>query len=106
MKDLDYSSSEATERENIRVANERRKQRSVELSDIREACKNAATRKLLWRVLEHCQCFQDAFMNDGSDALNYRIGIKSVGLFLMGEINQADPSILIKLIEENNDGLA
>ena len=81
----------------VNTAKEKAKlNRDVELDDIRTICKLEAGQRLIWRYLEMAKVFSSTFTGD----LNtyFLEGKRSLGLQLLSDINEADPTILFKLL--------
>lgn len=73
--------------------------RKKELDDLREVASTEVGRRFLWRFISECGVYQDV---SGSSEYVYRkLGQRSVGLKLMIDIEEADPTIQLKMIQEN-----
>lgn len=76
-----------------------RRTRAQELEDLRSVVKDAAGRRVLWRLLKRCSTFNSAIgMNDAMT--NYNAGRQDIGHFILAELTAAQPDILPSLMQE------
>ncbi len=92
----DLSNAEEVERLEQR-AKDIRKQ---ELNDIRTVLSNASGKRLLWRLMSHCNTFASIYSEEVS-LMTYKSGKQDVGHFIMGEVAEADENLLFKMMKDN-----
>lgn len=81
-------------------------QREVELKALRALLASPDGRQVLWRILARCHLFQLSFCGTERDTC-LREGERSVGLWLLSELGQAEPEALATLMrEQRGDGMA
>ena len=90
----------ADEKQVKKAALKERDIRKQELNDIRTVLSNASGRRLMWRLLEHCNAFGSVFTKDNAH-MSYLSGRQDLGHFIMSEIVQADENLLLKLMKDN-----
>ena len=59
-------------------------------SDLQQILKTAAGRRVLWWILQACQIRQHGFVPADGYATAFHCGQRSIGLFLLEEIEQAN----------------
>ena len=59
-------------------------------SDLQNVLKTAAGRRVLWRILQAAQVRQHGFVPGDELATAFHCGQRSIGLFLLNEIEQAN----------------
>ena len=77
--------------------------RSNELAALRQVVNTPAGRDVLWRLIEFCGIYVGTGVTDGG-ALNRREGARNVGLFLIAEIDEAEPGAYGTMMLEHKDG--
>ena len=60
------------------------------VSDLQQVLKTAAGRRVLWRILQAAQVRQHGFVPGDELATIFHCGQRSIGLFLLEEIEQAN----------------
>ena len=60
------------------------------VSDLQQVLKTAAGRRVLWRILQAAQVRQHGFVPGDELATIFHCGQRSIGLFLLVEIEQAN----------------
>lgn len=71
-----------------------------ERDDMRAVLATEAGRRVLWRLLEHCQPFASAL--GATDAItNFTVGRQDVGHFLYAQITEANPDAFIQMMRAN-----
>ncbi len=60
------------------------------VSDLQQVLKTAAGRRVLWRILQAAQVRQHGFVPGDELATVFHCGQRSIGLFLLEEIEQAN----------------
>lgn len=76
-----------------------RRQRTMELEDIRDTVKTVGGRRFIWRLLQQCGTFQSTFSAvDGMT--QYNAGRQDIGHFLLSELTHAQPDLLPALMSE------
>ena len=60
------------------------------ISDLQQVLKTSAGRRVLWRILQAAQVRQHGFVPGDSLATAFHCGQRSIGLFLLEEIEQAN----------------
>jgi len=79
-------------------ADKRRREREVD--DLRAVVATPEGRRVMWRMLEHCGVFRSTFTGHGArDAFNE--GARNVGLFVMGELAEAEPEVITTMLKES-----
>jgi hypothetical protein len=73
--------------------------REQEIEDIRRALSNKATRNLIWRILGECGLYRLSFT--GNSETFFKEGRRSIGQWLLNELNETDPKIYISLLSDN-----
>ena len=61
------------------------------ISDLQQVLKTSAGRRVLWRILQACQVRQHGFVPGDSLSTAFHCGQRSIGLYLLEEIEQAAP---------------
>jgi len=74
---------------------------NMDKEDIRNVCKSIHGRRLIWRILSFCGVFEDSEPGLNSDFLREQVGKRRTGLYIMGILNEADPAILLNIMNEN-----
>lgn len=67
--------------------------------DLVVALKHPQVRRVLWRILEQTQVFQDVFTPDALE-LSHRAGRQSVGRYLWAAIDDVDPGATFEMRRE------
>lgn len=62
------------------------------ISDLQQVLKTSAGRRVLWRILQATQVRQHGFVPGDELATVFHCGQRSIGLFLLEEIEQANAS--------------
>jgi hypothetical protein len=76
--------------------------RDGELNQLRELMSQEPTRDFLWRVLNKCRVFQSTYNKNFGD-MAFAEGQRNIGLWLLSEICEADPSAEIAMKRKAND---
>ncbi len=77
-----------------------RRRREREVDDLRAVVATPEGRRVMWRMLEHCGVFRSTFTGHGArDAFNE--GARNVGLFVMGELAEAEPDVITTMLKES-----
>lgn len=76
--------------------------RQQELNDIRTVMRSQAGRRLVGRLLKHTHPLKLSYGSKGFDFLE---GQRSVGLFLINDLTEADPStrLLLKALKQTEE---
>lgn len=82
-------------------SDELRKQRAREdeLADVRAVLATPQGRRMVWRLITHCRVFQSIWRP--SAEIHYLEGARNVGLYVLGEITEAQPDALLQMMQEN-----
>lgn len=75
-------------------------EREGELNDARAVMATPRGRRMMWRLIGRCQIFQEPGPAS-ADIHNYKSGMRSIGLFLYTELNEAAPDDFRKMEFEN-----
>lgn len=75
---------------------------NAEKEDIRATVKTEAGRRFMWRILEFCNVWGDFEPNQSDKDDQKQMGRRSVGLHIMGIIEEADKQLLLTMINENH----
>lgn len=62
------------------------------ISDLQAVLKTAAGRRVLWRILQSTQLDQHGFVPSDALSTSFHCGQRSIGLFLLGALEEASPS--------------
>ena len=76
--------------------------RHNELQDLKAVLAQGAGRRAIWRILCRCGMFKSSFTSHNSQTV-FNEGMRNVGLFLVAEVNEADPTAYLKMMEEARD---
>lgn len=77
-------------------------QRLQELDDVKNILSSQVGRRFFWRYLGECGVFQSSFT--GSSETFFREGSRNIGLKLLADLNDADPSVYSVMLKENTKG--
>lgn len=77
--------------------------RKLELSDLQKVLQTAEGRRVIWRLISHCQVFGSIY--HGSSLIHYNSGKQDVGHFLLAEVDEADQNALFKMMQESKKGI-
>lgn len=80
----------------------RRDEFNMEKEDIIHLSKSPHGRRFIWRVLSFCKIWDDFEPGLSEDHMREQVGRRRVGLYIMGIINEADPQILLNIMNENH----
>lgn len=81
-----------------RAGRKTRDARDGELADLRAVLATESGRRVLWRLLEHCQVFTSIYAEGAQIYAN--AGRQDVGHFVIAAIEAADPEGVFKLMVE------
>ena len=76
--------------------------RDQELNDIRSLLNATEGRRFLWRLLTHCGVYKQSFT--GNSETFFLEGQRSVGLWALADIMDAEPDAYLRMIKENRKG--
>lgn len=76
-----------------------KQKRDQELGDLGVVLSTLEGRRYIRRLLAHTGVFRAGFTP--SSQVYYDNGIRSVGVFIWGEVEEYDPEILIQMLREN-----
>lgn len=62
------------------------------ISDLQSVLKTAAGRRVLWRILQSTQLHAHGFVPNDALSTAFHCGQRSIGLFLLGALDEASPS--------------
>lgn len=83
-----------------------KRKRDRELNDIRTVLNLPEGRRVVWRILSFVKIFIDAFFGgDAGHTTAYQSGRKSVGLWLLSELMDANPNSFSQMQREYNSEL-
>jgi hypothetical protein len=71
-----------------------------ELNDVRAILGTKEGRRLYWRYLGFCKVFSSTFNHSGS-VTAYQEGMRNVGLALLADVHEADPSAYLLMLKES-----
>lgn len=84
----------------IRAAKQKEKlRRDRELDDLRALLAHPAGRRVIWRLLTEARVFRTAFDPDPT-TLAFNTGKKEQGLFLLDELEKANPTAFLSLMQD------
>ena len=75
--------------------------RERELADLRAVLATAEGRRLVWRYLTRCGVFKTSMT--GSSQTFFLEGQRNVGLWLLADINAADPAAYVQMLAESRE---
>lgn len=73
--------------------------RRKQLEDIRVILSDARGRRFYWRLLVECGIFKSSFT--GNNTTFFNEGRRDVGLVLLADLNEADPSAYLVMLDES-----
>lgn len=76
--------------------------RDREANDMRSLLATIEGRRFLWRLMEKCGVYRESFT--GSSETFFLEGKRSIGLFVIAEIIDAEPDAYLLMIKENRKG--
>lgn len=93
----------AADAEQVKKAAKKEKRgRERELNDICLVMSSKEGRRFVWRFLEHCGPYKTSF-GQGNDQTNFNEGVRSVGLKLIADINDARPEGYLQMLKESKE---
>lgn len=79
---------------------EKDKLRSLdEVADMKKLLEMAPFRRFMYRTLNHLKPFQSVYHASGSQQ-SYNIGLQDAGHYLMGQVSDAEPEAIFKIMKE------
>ena len=75
---------------------------NLDKEDILFSCRTAAGRRFIWRILSFCGIFGDFDRVQTERDDQRQIGRRTVGLYIMGILEEADPEIILSIMNENH----
>jgi len=76
--------------------------RDREANDMRSLLATIEGRRFLWRLMEKCGVYRESFT--GSSETFFLEGKRSIGLFVIAEIIDAEPDAYLLMLKENRKG--
>lgn len=76
---------------------------NLEKEDILASCKTEAGRRFLWRILSFCEVFGEFEPLQSDKADQKQMGRRSVGLYIIGILQEADKDLFLKMLNENHN---
>ena len=77
-------------------------ERRKEQEDLRELLGSKQGKRVLWKILSYSQPMSQSFVPGGSkETYYYHEGRRSVGLWLIAQLSEADPLAYVNLQKEN-----
>lgn len=76
--------------------------RDRELNDLRVVLSSQHGRRFLWRLLAHCGMYRTSFT--GTSETFFLEGQRNVGIWLHGELEEADVESILSMMKENRKG--
>lgn len=96
--------SNAGDQRAVRKAKQReRVEREQELRDLRHVMETVQGRRCIWRILGHAGCFRQSFVPGEPDSTTFNEGRRSLGLMLMADIHELDPTFYLRMAQEARD---
>lgn len=91
----------AADAEQVKEAKKRSKsEREQALDDLEAVCSTPHGRRTIWRYLSLCGMFRTSYYGDVNQAL-FLEGQRNIGLQIVADLNEADPSIYLKMMQES-----
>jgi len=92
----------SADKEQVTKAEDREElDRHNEMKDLKAVLTTGPGRRVLWRLLCHCGMFKTSFTGNSTTFFNE--GQRNIGLFLVGEVNEADPDAYLRMMREARD---
>lgn len=73
--------------------------RDQELDDLRKTLSTDSGRRLVWRLLTRAKVFESVW--EQSAKIHYNAGQQDFGHFIMGEVVEAGPEFLLRMMQES-----
>lgn len=90
----------AADRQQVKSAKQKEEsKRDGELNDIRSILNTPSGRRVMWRFISYTKIFQERW--EPSAKIHYDAGVRSVGLHIIAEINEASEDFFIEMMKEN-----
>lgn len=70
---------------------------------LRNCMADSAGRDFFYDLLADCHVFQSPFIRGAPDATAFSLGEQNVGLRIMSQLIQADPSLYLQMLGEQNE---
>jgi hypothetical protein len=77
--------------------------RRMELNDLSEMLSSRAGRNVVWRWLAECGVFRMSYDGENTHRTAFREGQRSIGNFVLADIEECDPEILTRLRAEERE---
>lgn len=74
--------------------------RQIEKGDIKWLMAHKQGRRIIWRLLGRTGVFQSSYRGDGDANTTFREGVRSIGLLLLADVNEACPERYLELLME------
>ncbi len=84
---------------NRKLTVDQRCERQKDIDDLRKILKTPEGRRFTWRHLGRCRIFCNSF-NPNSNQTAFNEGQRSIGLVLLGEVNEANMTAFSKMQNE------
>lgn len=75
--------------------------RERELGDVAEVLSTVQGRRFMWRYLTVCGIFKTSYSSDANNTF-YLEGQRNIGLQLIADVNEADPTAYVTMMQESN----
>ena len=96
------SSFDASDEDQVEAARHKAdRTRADELGDLRSILGAPEGRRLMWRYLTRCGVFKTSMT--GSSQTFFLEGQRNVGLWLLADINAADPGAYVQMLAESHE---
>lgn len=92
------------EKENKKLSADNQRIRQKEVDDVRKILKTPEGRRFVWRQLSLCGIFRSSW-NLNSNQTSFSEGQRNVGLGLLVDVNEADPTAYAKMQSEHVSAL-
>lgn len=94
----------AADEDQVKKAKNKEKfSRERELEDMKSVLESPMGRRIFWKYLSDCGVFKTSF-NESSHTMAFLEGQRNVGLKILTDITQADPTKYLQMMEEAKEG--
>lgn len=90
----------AADEQQVKDAKHKEQRKSErDLNDLAWVMSAREGRRYVWRLLTHCKVFGSVWSS--SALIHYNSGMQDVGHYILSQINDLDPELLVLMIKEN-----
>lgn len=74
-------------------------------NDVQQVLKSPEGRRFIWRVLSKCGTFSESFNVNNPRLTDFNEGQRSIGIYLLAMINDADTTAYFRMFNEHNSNM-